>query len=264
MSPIQGRKCGSAALPSFVFACLFSSSVGAQGISVSAGSAISLGSGAISAGCGDLTVAGTLNLNSGAVSLIDNVAISPGTINGGSGVLSLSGNWTNSGTFNAQSSQINIVDDCGTATSTITGDNAFYGFSATSSAGKQLQFEAGATQSFGSSLVLTGSGSTRLSVRSTSPGSPSLLLVADGASQTIQSVDVADSDASGGAPIARGTPASFNSVDSGGLVNWFVAAIRSAPVPVNTLPLPLLILLIVLLAVQARSKFAPIRNNKTR
>ncbi len=101
-------------------------------------------------------------------------------------------------------------------------------------------------------------------MRSTSPGSPSLLVVADSASQTIQSVDVADSDASGGAPIAQGTPASFNSVDSGGLVNWFIAAIRSAPVPVNTLPLPLLILLIVLLAVQARSKFTPTKNANTR
>ena len=86
-----------------------------------------------------------------------------------------------------------------------------------------------------------------------------MLVLADAASQSIQSVDVADSDASGGAPIAQGAPSSFNSVDSGGLVNWFVAAIRSAPVPVNTLPLPMLLVLMALLALIARSRFISAR-----
>ena len=242
--------------------CILSSiscAASAQGIMVSAGSVISLGAGSITAGCGDLTVAGTLNLDSGSVSLIDSVAINPGTINGGSGALSLSGDWTNAGTFNAQTSQVNIVDDCGTAASTISGDTDFYGFSATSSAGKQLQFAAGSTQSFGSSLTLAGSGSNRLTVRSTAAGSPAFLVLADSASQNVQYVDVADSDASRGAAIALGDPASFNSVDSGGLVNWFVDVIQSGPVPVNTLPLPMLILLAAMLAFVARLKFAPIR-----
>ena len=236
----------------------------AQGISIAAGSQISLGAGNITAGCGDLTVAGVLNLNSGSVSLIDNVSINPGTINGGSGALSLSGDWSNAGTFNAQTSQVNIVDDCGATSSTVSGDNAFYGFSASSTGGKLLQFAAGSTQSVSNNLTLAGSSSNRLTVRSTAAGTPAFLNVTDSASQSIQSIDVADNDASGGAPVARGEPSSFDSVDSGGIVNWFVAAIQSVPVPVNTVPLPLLILLTALLAVAARLKLAQVKERAIR
>jgi hypothetical protein len=226
----------------------------AQTISVASGTQLSLGAGSIDAGCGDLAVAGTFSVGSGSANSIRNVAINPGTINGGSGSINLSGDWANQGTFNAQTGSINITDGCGTTASTVTGDNTFNRFSATTTTGKQLESAAGSSQTFSGGLTLGGSGSDRLVVRTSSPGTTAAFVLDQGASQSISGVDVADIDSSAGEPIAPGPPARFNSVDSGNNTNWFIAAIQEI-MPVDTLPAPMLailVLLILLLGSKAR------------
>ena len=187
----------------------------AQIITISSGSQFSLGSGSLSAGCGDLAVAGTLSIDSGSANNIRNVAISPGTINGGSGQVTLSGDWLNQGTFNAQTGTVQVTDGCGTTLSQLRGDTTFNRFVASTSSGKQLQPASGSTQTFTGGLALSSTGADRLLIRTSSAGATAAFTLNQGVSQSISGVDVQDIDSSAGATIAPGSPARFNSVDSG-------------------------------------------------
>jgi hypothetical protein len=235
-------------------ALLSPSFLSAQSITVASGTLLSLGAGSIDAGCGDLSVAGTFSVGSGSANSLRNVAINSGTINGGSGSINLSGDWTNQGTFNAQTGSVNITDGCGTTVSRVTGGSTFNQFSATTTTGKQLQPAAGSAQTFSGGLTLGGSGSDRLLVRTSAPGTTAAFTLNPGASQSISGVDVADIDSSAGESIGNGPPERFDSVDSGNNTNWFVSAIQEI-MPVDTLPAPLIALmalLILILGTRAR------------
>ncbi len=219
-----------------------------QDFSVQSGATVNVGGGSLNLNCGDLTVAGNLGVGSGSVASTRHVNISGGTLSLGSGSITLSGDWINSGTFSAGSGSVNVVDGCGTTSSAMTGDSTFYHFIATTTAGRTLLPTSGSTQTFSRSLSLSGTSANRLAVRSSQAGSAANFTLADGGSQNISGVDVADNNADGGLTLAPGAPQSFNSIDSGGNTNWFIAIIQPA-VPVNTLPLPALLLLILLLGV---------------
>jgi hypothetical protein len=226
----------------------------AQTITIPSGSQFSLGSGSLNAGCGDLAVAGTLSIDSGSANNIRNVAINPGTINGGSGQINLSGDWINQGTFNAQTVTVQVTDGCGTTLSQLSGDTTFNRFVASTSSGKRLQPTSGSMQTFTGGLSLSGTGSDKLLLRTSSAGTTAAFTLKQGASQSISGVDVQDIDSSAGEIKAPGPPERFNSVDSGNNSNWFISAIKEI-VPVDTLPVPMLailVILILLLGVKAR------------
>jgi hypothetical protein len=230
----------------------------AQSVNVGGGAAISLGAGTLNTGCGDIAVSGSgiFSVDSGSAIGNRHVNIAGGTINGGSGLISLSGDWTNSGTFNAGSGLVDIVDGCGTSASIISGNSSFARFNVASSVGRLLTAAAGATQQFSQSLALNGVSGNRVLVRSSTPGVATNFVLQSGASQSIDWVDVADNDASGGETIAPDFPESFNSVDSGGVLNWFRRVVLPrVPQQIDTLPLPALLMLILALAYVARSQF---------
>lgn len=234
----------------------------AQTISVASGTQLSLGAGSIDAGCGDLAVAGTFSVGSGSANSLRNVAINPGTINGGSGSINLSGDWTNQGTFKAQTGSVNITDGCSTTVSRVTGDSTFNRFGAITTTGKQLEPAAGSSQTFSGGLTLGGSGSDRLLVRTSSPGTTAAFTLNQGASQSISGIDVADIDSSAGETIAPGPPARFNSVDSGTNTNWFISAIQEI-VPVDTLPAPMLAILVLLMLLLGSKARMPLTHRLT-
>jgi hypothetical protein len=229
----------------------------AAGVTVQPGAKISLGGGSGNLGCNDLIIQGDLDLGNGSL-ILENVDIAAGTLNADAGNILLAGDWSNGGQFMASTSQVDVIDGCGNSTATISGDNTFYGFSAGSSAGKKLQIEAASQQTFLGSLGLNGVNGMLLMIRSTSPGSQAFFNLVPSASQDISFIDVKDNNALSGALIAPGTPASFNSKDSGNNLNWF-----NTPIPIPTLSIPALILLIMSLLFVARRRF-PIFINSDR
>lgn len=240
----------------YSLACVFAVAIAAptlaRGISVSPGARFSVGEGSVRLGCGDLDIGGVFSVDAGSVSGIRDVSINPGTLNGGSGLISLSGDWANAGTFNAQSGTVAIVDGCGSADSTLSGDSTFSGLSVSSSSGRTLLLESGSSQTVAGSLALAGTPATRLVILPETSGAVARLTLASGASQAISAVDVQDIDASGGEVIAPGSPESFDSIDRGNNLNWFIASVLQA-VPVHTLPLPALFLLALLMTTLTRT-----------
>ena len=75
-----------------------------------------------------------------------------GTLQLTTGTINVGGNWTNSGTFNGGTG---LVKFTGT-NQTISGASTFYNFTC-ATAGDQLNFEAGKTQTISSTWTLTGS-----------------------------------------------------------------------------------------------------------
>ena len=235
----------------------FTSPALSQTVTVASGASFVLGAGTLTTGCGDVNVAGQFQVGSGTVTGTNNVSISGGTLDGGSGLVSLSGNWSNAGTFVPGSGTVRVVDGCGATESQIIGDNTFAAFSANSGTGKQLTIASSSTQTFNNALSLTGASGNRLLVRSSTPGSSAAFVLKPGASQTIQSVDVSDNDASGGETIAPDVPSAFDSVRGKNILNWFMEI--APPIPVDTLPLPALLALIALVGLALRRKLPSTR-----
>lgn len=184
---------------------------------VGSGSRVDFGDARVNFGCTDFSVVGAATANAAQLSGIDNLAIG-GSLAGGSGQLSLAGNFTSPGTFAAGNSTVSISDGCARTTSQVGGDLTFLGFSASTSTGKTLQFVGGVTTTVTGQLTLQGAPGNLLKIRSTTPGSPSLLSATS--LQSIQFVDVADNRAVGEA-IAFGIPENYQSQTSGNIFRWF-------------------------------------------
>ncbi len=203
----------------------------AGGINVGAGNDMSLGNALTTLGCGDLTVSGTLHLDSAVLNDTNNAVInSGGQLDGDTGTLNMSGDWSNDGTFNADTSKVNMNDGCGVSNATIAGSTTFNELKIATANGRQVAFTAGTTQTVNTALTLTGTAGNLLKLRSTSDGSPAFLKLANGGSQSISYVDVKDNHATG-LYLAPGSPASFDSVDSGGNLRWFLNALIPPAVP---------------------------------
>ncbi|HKI85765.1 MAG TPA: hypothetical protein VKA53_03370 [Thermoanaerobaculia bacterium] len=201
--PAMARRPASLAGMLFV---LLSSSLFAAGISIGSGSSMSLGSGTVDLGCGNLAIA------------------SGGTLSGDQGTLRLAGNWSGGSGFSPGTSHVSIVDGCATPeTSMVSGNNTFFNLSAQTNDGKTLVFDAGSVQTIQNSVSLSGSNGNLLTIRSTSPGSAADLDLAPGGTQVVDYVDVADNHATG-QPLAPGPPIAYHSIDSGNTTGWFITA----------------------------------------
>src|SRR5207244_9413372 len=96
----------------------------------------------------------------------------------------------------------------------ITGNTTFNNLTKSVSAAQTMSFAAGSLTSVSNSMTLTGATSNLLSLRSTVAGTQWLLHAP--ATQSVNYVDVKDSNANGGQTV---TPT--NSIDSGNNLNWF-------------------------------------------
>jgi len=154
----------------------------------------------------------TNSLNSYAVTVGTDTVFAGGifTVHGSS--VMADGNWVyNSGQFNIGTSTVIFQ---GTSTSTIVGSNNFANLYCTTP-GKELDFQAGATQSVSGSgtLTLIGDTGNLVTLRSTSSGTQWFLINTGGSN--VLFVDVKDSNAGGGAPVVD-----TSGVDSHNNVNW--------------------------------------------
>ncbi|MDX2418838.1 MAG: hypothetical protein QNK19_15365 [Xanthomonadales bacterium] len=212
-----------------VLSVFSSAQVLAAGITIGSGGSISVGSGAIHVGCGDLVNSGTLSLGSGVLNMTGNVK-STGQFNGDSGLLEFGGDWSNNGAFTAGTSTVAVVDECGNGSITFAGNSDFYNLSMVTTAGKTVVFEAGAEQKIASDLVFTGSPGNLLTLRSSIPGAPVFTSLALAGTQFIDWVDVADNVATEMFQhLAPTYPTTLNSVDSGGNSGWFIENMASIP-----------------------------------
>ncbi len=190
----------------------------ADELSVGVGSSVDLGSGAIDLGCSDLTVAGRLSAGSIGVSGARDVTIGPaGVLEGRSATLEVTGDWDNAGTFDAGTSRVHLGDGCERSSAVVSGDTTFADLAVATATGKVFRFAAGSSQTVTGALRLLGAQAELLTIRSTSDGSEASLEVRGSGSGDF--VDVRDSDASGGNPIALGP----NSVKGPNTPGWVVA-----------------------------------------
>jgi len=132
--------------------------------------------------------------------------------------LTLSGIWSNAANFDAYSGSRIVFAGGTSSTSTVYGANTFMGLICTN-AGKTLLFQAGKTNKVAAygTLMLGGSGTSPLVLRSTVDNTPWKLNVSSLAGQAVEYVDVKDADAMTGVGTAI---SALNSTDSGGNTNW--------------------------------------------
>ena len=129
----------------------------------------------------------------------------------------LKGDFENYGGFNTSATGHVILNGLGTQT--MTGSNNFYNLSATGT--NTIVMAHNGNQNISGSLVLQN-----ITLRSTKAGSGARMTL-DGSSgiQTVDTVDVADNDASGGQEIS----CTDGCTDSGGTTNWSFGAAAAAP-----------------------------------
>jgi len=135
--------------------------------------------------------AGTVTLsNSVTIEVSSDVVISGnGTLDAGDGHLNVGRRFDNNGSFICGTSTVTLYT---TVVSTLTGNTTFYCLSC-ETAGKSLYFEASSTQTVKSAFTLEGTAANRIKLRSTIDGNKWYIRFLS--SQTVQFVDVQDSDA---------------------------------------------------------------------
>ncbi len=243
----------------FALVCVFAATCVHAGIEVGAGSSLAIGDGLLDLGCSDLIVAGSAAGSSGSVAGIANLSVAAGgMLAPGAGQITLGGNFSDAGTFTPGTSAVAIIDACGNGTSSVSGATNFHDLLISTATGKQLVLPATLTQSIAHALTLQGAAGNLLQVLSSSAGQQALLNVNAAAAQSIAYVNARDDKASG-ATIAPGAAATYNSVDSGDLTNWFTGAVigpggGAAPIPTPMLNRWTAWLLAVLLAALARKQ----------
>jgi hypothetical protein len=208
-----------------VAVCAFTlSDAQAATVTVGGGSSVDFADARVDFGCGDLLVEGSAGGSSATLFSLANLSLSAGSVfDPNASSISLGGDFANAGSFKPGSSQLSLVDACGNGKSQITGSTSFYDLSVTSNTGKQLILPAGATQNVAHSLSLQGLAGNLLQVMSSTAGVKARLILAAGAIQFVDYVNIRDNDASGSPTIAPGTPVAYHSINAGGLVNWFNA-----------------------------------------
>jgi hypothetical protein len=155
---------------------------------------------------GNVTNNGILNLSSAA-----------------GGNLNVGGSWANNATFNANGRTVNFNGSIG---QTISGNSTFFNLTKNSAVPQTLTFAALSTQTVTNLLTLNGVSGNLLSLRSTAPGTQWKLNAP--ATQSVNFVDVRDSDASGGTIITA-----TSSVNSGNNINWNFPATGETDVAVT-------------------------------
>ncbi len=158
-----------------------------------------------------LTVAGSLTIQSGTLD-----------VSGSNLGVTVTGNMLNAGGFMAQAGTVTFN---GSGNQTLSGTTIFNNLTMTTAAARTLFLDYTGKQSVSGALILRGVAGNLLSIRSTKTGSGAGILL-DGTSgtQTIDYLNVKDSNASGGSTLVCLT-ATEGCVDSGNNTNWtFVPA----------------------------------------
>jgi len=167
----------------------------------------------------DLThnAAGTVQLNSNAVLVNENFTNSSGTFNANSLNMTVDNNWDNAATFTPGTGTVTL----GGTNQTVLGSTSFYNFSKVVSSGGPytLFFDSSGTQDFTGSLTMQGNASDNLDIRSTTGGTYADIALTPGRPQSINDVDVQDSDA-GTSPAQETLVGRGNSNNSGHNMNW--------------------------------------------
>jgi hypothetical protein len=222
--------------------CVCAATLAQADIDVGSGASLSFGDGALDVGCSNVVIAGALTGAGGSVHGMANLTIAAGgNVAPGAGQLVIGGNFADAGTVTSGSSSISIVDACGNGTTTFSGATDFYDLAITTTIAKQLVLPAAQAQRIAHALTLRGSSGNLLQLRSSSAGQQALLDVSPSAAQSIAYVNARDDKATA-ATIAPGAAASYQSVDSGDLTNWFSDIVTGpgggkTPVPAPTLGL---------------------------
>lgn len=193
-------------------------------ISIGSSSRLDTGSGFIDLGCASLKIDGLItgrwlgidDLETGTHAQLETE------------MLAFGGNWTSLLPMDV-SGQTRWQDQCGRTDGTLLGYNRFESFTITASDAVTRYFDVGSEQTVYRSLELRGV-SAPLTLRSTSESQPARLTVMPSAIWSIFGVDVANIDSSGGQGLAPGAPENYQSVDSGGNINWFLKT-TAIPIP---------------------------------
>jgi hypothetical protein len=130
------------------------------------------------------------------------------------GDVNVGGNWNNNGAFNNNGRTVNLNGSIGQA---ISGNSNFFNLTKNTAVAQTLTFAAGSTQTVTNLLTLNGAAGNLLSLRSSVSGTQWKINAPS--TQSVNFVDVKDSDASGGTVITPGS-----SVDSLNNINWIFAA----------------------------------------
>jgi len=159
---------------------------------------------------GDFTItnsSGNVNSNGKDVTIAGDFKINGGKFTAGASTIEVGGDWDSSGgTFNYNTSTVTFYGT-GTSTSTLTGSTTFYGLVSTIT-GKTVKLASGTT------TYVTGHlNFENITLRSTTNGATWYLNLSG--TQDVDSVDVRDSNASGG-----NTVIAFDCTDSGNNTNW--------------------------------------------
>ncbi|MDD4938793.1 MAG: filamentous hemagglutinin N-terminal domain-containing protein [Candidatus Omnitrophica bacterium] len=165
--------------------------------------------GTFNAGTGTVTFDGTTIISGSSITTFNNITIT-GTLTGHVTNINVSGNWTNNGTFVNNSGTVTFIDN--NQTSVISGSTTFFNFTSTT-AGKQITFTAGTTQTIAGTLTLTGASGNLIILRS-SVSASQWSINAQG-SKSVSFVDVKDSNNINASEIAAA-----DSKDSGNNTNW--------------------------------------------
>ena len=159
-----------------------------------------------------------------AILTVDGDVINAGVLQTDSGSIKLDGNWANTGTFNAGTS--GTIEFIGATASTISGTNTFANFTSKED-GKQLNFEAGKTQTIEGLWTITGSSGSPILLRSTISGTQWSVDLKG--TEILSFVDVKDSNNL--SPILIDPSSSTN---SGNNTNWFNVTLSPTVTPIVT------------------------------
>lgn len=201
----------------------------AQGISIDAGASWHLGDALVELDCVPVQVAGLLDVQDSRLDGVGDVAIS-GQLTAAAASIEVGGNWSNQGHFAAGASTVHLSDRCDANVASISGSTSFSTLHIESERSKGYVFQAGQVQAVAAALRITGMPGAPLVLGSTQAGIHAELALAEGGSQQIAWIDVADMAApEGSAWLAQGPPEDFDSVDSGNNFRWFEPAAPAAP-----------------------------------
>jgi len=170
-------------------------------------------------GSGKLTLGSALTVNG-------NLVLNGSTLDVSSSnyAITLKGNLQNSGNFVKNSGTIHLT---GTTNQTLSGSTIFHNLTKTISTAHSLFFDYTSRQSASGALTLRGLTANLLSLRSTRSGSSArVLLDADSGTQTIDYLNVKDSNATGGQQLVCYS-GSEECVNSGNNTNWNLDDSRS-------------------------------------
>ena len=182
----------------------------------------------ISTGSDALTVSGTLTVNggtltatSGSIDANSDVVITSGALTAPSSTFTIGGDFQHStgGTFTHSSGTVTFD---GTAQAFVGDqDTTFYTFSKVAAVNDTLTFTTSATQTFVTSLTMTGTDATKiLSIDSDSAGAEAFIVLQTGGLQTLNYLEVRDSNASGGVMLVGRN----STQPSGNNTNWIFGA----------------------------------------